>query len=134
MIDIENALFDDLYKTLKAADENVDITDEYEPESPSFPVVTVYIRSEGEPYKMIDSSRRMRGVNIFVEVSAYASRATGFKTKSKELIAIVCDRMKELGFALSMCDPIPNRKSDQIYRYTARFVGIADDKNTIYRR
>ena len=98
MTDIENELFDDLYTTVKEAFPEADVTDEYNPEDAKFPVVTVIIRNEGEPPRMIDSSRRMRGVNVFAEINAYASRATGYKSVSKKIIALVCDRMKELGF------------------------------------
>lgn len=134
MIDLENALFDDIFKTVKAAFPDVEVSDEYEPDTATFPVVTVVSRIEGEPPKMIDSSGRMKGVNLFAEINAYASRATGYKTAAKELIALVCDRMKALGFALTMCEPIPNQQSSQVYRYAARFAAVADENNKIYRR
>ena len=134
MIDIENELFDDLYTTVKEAFPEADVTDEYNPEDAKFPVVTVIIRNEGEPPRMIDSSRRMRGVNVFAEINAYASRATGYKSASKKIIALVCDRMKELGFTQTMCEPIPNQQSSQIYRYAARFAATADENHIIYRR
>ena len=134
MIDIENALFDDLYSTVKAAHPEADVSDEYEPEDASFPVVTVVSRIEGEPSAMIDSSGRMKGANVYAEVNAYASRATGYKSAAKALMTLVCDRMKALGFTITMCEPIPNQQSDQIYRYAARFAGVADEKGKIYRR
>lgn len=134
MIDLENPLFDDIYRTVKAAHPEAEVSDEYEPENASFPVVTVISRCEGEPPGMIDSSGRMKGANLFAEINAYASRATGYKAAAKELITLVCDRMKALGFTLTMCEPIPNRQSDQIYRYAARFTAVADENNIIYRR
>lgn len=134
MIDLENALFDDIFKTVKAAFPDVEVSDEYEPDTATFPVMTVVIRIEGEPPKMIDSSGRMKGVNLFAEINAYASRATGYKAVAKELIALVCDRMKALGFTLTMCEPIPNQQSSQVYRYAARFAAVADENNKIYRR
>ncbi len=134
MIDVENKLFDDLYSTVKAAHPEVDVSDEYNPDNAVFPVVTVISRIEGEPPGMIDSSGRMRGANLFAEVNAYASRATGYKSAAKELIALVCDRMKALGFTLTMCEPIPNQQSNQVYRYTARFAAVADENHIIYRR
>lgn len=134
MIDIENALFDDIYKTVKAEYDEADITDEYDPSDAKFPKITVSIRNEGEPYGMIDSSGIMKGANVFVEVNVYASRQTGYKAAAKEIVARICDRMKVIGFTLSMCEPIPNQQSDQIYRYVARFNGMADKNNTIFRR
>ncbi len=134
MIDVENKLFDDLYSTVKAAHPEVDVSDEYNPDNAVFPVVTIISRIEGEPPGMIDSSGRMRGANLFAEVNAYASRATGYKSAAKELIALVCDRMKALGFTLTMCEPIPNQQSNQVYRYTARFAAVADENHIIYRR
>jgi hypothetical protein len=134
MIDIENALFDDIYKTVKAEYDKADITDEYDPSDAKFPKITVSIRNEGEPYGMIDSSGIMKGANVFVEVNVYASRQTGYKATAKEIVARICDRMKVIGFTLSMCEPIPNQQSDQIYRYVARFNGMADKNNTIFRR
>lgn len=133
MIDIENALFDDIYKTVKAAYKDADVTDEYDPSDAKFPKVVASSRCEGEPYGMIDSSGRMKGANIFAEVSVYASRQTGYKAAAKEIIGTICDRMKLLGFTLTLCEPIPNQQSDQIYRYVARFTGMADN-NTIFRR
>ncbi len=134
MIDIENPLFDDLYRTVKAAYPHAEVSDEYEPDSAVFPVVTVVSRNEGEPPAMIDSSGRMRGVNIFAEVNVYASRQTGYKAVAKEIMTLVCDRMKTLGFTLTLCEPIPNQQSSQIYRYAARFTAMADENNKIYRR
>ncbi len=134
MIDIENALFDDIYKTVKAAFEDTDVTDEYDPSDATFPKVTVTSRSEGEPYSMIDSSGRMKGVNVFAEINVYASRQTGYKSAAKKIMMHICDRMKTLGFTLSMCEPIPNQQSDQVYRYAARFTAMADHNNIIYRR
>ncbi len=134
MIDMENALFDDLYKTVKAAFPDAEVSDEYEPESAKFPVVTVVSRNEGEPPGMIDSSGRMRGANLFAEVNVYASRQTGYKAAAKKIVTLICDRMKTLGFTLTMCEPIPNQQSNQIYRYAARFTAMADENNIIYRR
>lgn len=134
MIDIENALFADIYALVKEKYPDADVTDEYEPTGAVFPKVTVLSRDEGEVVRLIDSSGVCVCANYFVEINVYATAETGFKAAAKAIVNTVCDRMKELGFTRTLCEPIPNQQASKIYRYVARFTAAVDRSGIIYRR
>jgi hypothetical protein len=70
---------------------------------------------------------------LMYQVDVYSNRVYGKKTECRKIMAEIDDAMAGMGFTRTTMTPVPNMNDATIYRLTARYTVLADEKYT-YRR
>lgn len=133
MIDVESQVFTAVYNAVIAQYPLAEIVGEAEPFAAKFPCVTVVEDDNSTYERTLDADAIERHAQIAYTVNVYSNLASGAKTQSKTIMAIVDGVMQGMGFVRRMNQPIPNA-DEGIYRRVARYDGILSENYTMYRR
>lgn len=134
MIDIEMTVIGEIMKPLREKyGQGIYITGETITGVPSrFPAVciretdnTVYTKSRDENIE--------NHCTLLYEVDVFSNLEKNRKKQAKEIIEIIDNAFKQIGFTRNLCEPIVNLSNATIYRIKARFTGVADKQYRIYR-
>ena len=131
MIDIESRIATKVKEQLPSG---VDISDPYDKNARTLPLVTLSQIENSIYERFINSAQIENAVNVTIEVNVYSNKTNGKKTECKNIMKIVDDVMTELGFTRTMCRPTPNLEDATVYRITARYRAVVDSDFKIYRR
>ena len=134
MINVENEIFSDVVTYVREKRPDVSMTGEYVKSPSSFPHISL-IEMDNSVYRNTQTSDEYENhVVVMYEVNVYSNKTKGKKTECKEIISILDERMRFLGFTRTFLQPVPNMDDATIYRMTARYTAIISKDKQIYRR
>lgn len=134
MIDIETQVYAAVEAVVRAEYPNIFMVGEYVASPTSFPCVS-FVETANAVYRNgISSSRYENQTAVTYEVNVYSNKTSGKKAECKRIIALIDEKMDELGFTRRSLDTIPNLSDASIYRMVGRYRAIVDTNEIIYRR
>lgn len=134
MIDIESELFTEISTVVRNTFPKAFVTGEYVDAPPAFPCVSFIEMGNAVYRRTSDSGNIENHASLTYEVNVYSNLTKGKKSQAKAIMAVIDERMSQLGFTRMMLDPVPNVMDASIYRMIGRYRGIADKDHIIYRR
>lgn len=135
MIDIENIVFNQLATALRAAyGQTFFVAGEYVRAPASLPAVTIEEKANSVYRRSQDSSGDENHARIMYEVNVYSNKPVGKKAQCKEILSLIDNEFRALGFIREMRNSIPNLEDATIYRLVARYTAVVSKDNKIYRR
>lgn len=134
MIDIETEVFNSVAIKVRAAYPKVYMVGEYVKTPSSFPCVSL-VEVDNQVWKNSRSSTETENhAQVMYEVQVFTNDTKGKKSKCREIIGVVDDALKHLGFTRTLLNPIPNEEDATIYRMVGRYRALVGKDSTIYRR
>lgn len=133
MIDIEPEVFDTVKKRVTGKFPEVDMASEYVPVPSRFPHVSLYEADNHVFSGTQDTSHTERHAVLMYQADAYSNKVSGKKTECRKIMAELDAAMSDMGFTRTSMTPVPNMNDATIYRLTARYTALADEKYN-YRR
>lgn len=134
MIDIENEVFSEVAKKLRAKYSKIFVTGEYVKSPPSFPCVSI-VEIDNAVYRRTQTtSYQENHVAVTYEVNVYSNKTKGKKAECKEIIGLIDETLMSLNFNRTMLEPVPNQADATIYRMLGRYRALVSKDKMIYRR
>lgn len=134
MIDIENEVFSTVATQVRATYPKIYMVGEYVKSPSQFPCVSL-VEVDNQVYRNSRSSSEIENhAQIMYEVNVFTNDTKGKKAKCKEILGVVDDEMRKLGFTRTLLNPVPNEEDATIYRMVGRYRAIVGKDSTIYRR
>lgn len=134
MIDIENEVFSTVATQVRATYPKIYMVGEYVKSPSQFPCVSL-VEVDNQVYRNTRSSSEIENhAQIMYEVNVFTNDTKGKKAKCKEILGVVDDEMRKLGFTRTLLNPVPNEEDATIYRMVGRYRAIVGKDSTIYRR
>ena len=134
MIDIETEVFNSVATKVRAAYPKAYMVGEYVKTPSSFPCVSL-VEVDNQVWKNSRSSTETENhAQVMYEVQVFTNDTKGKKSKCREIIGVVDDALKHLGFTRTLLNPIPNEEDATIYRMVGRYRALVGKDSTIYRR
>ena len=134
MIDVENAVFNNVSATLREKYNDIYMVGEYVKTPPRFPCVSL-MEMDNKSYQQTENSGSSENhVSVMYEVNIYSNKTTGKKSECKAIAALVDEQMLALGFARTMLQPIPNFDDATIYRMVGRYSAVISKDKVFFRR
>ena len=134
MIDIENAVFNQVATRVREVFPDIFMVGEYVNSPSSFPAVSLIETDNSTRVETIDSGSNENHANVMYEVNVYSNKTVGKKSECKAIIALIDEEMLAMGFSRSTLTPVPNEYDSTIYRMVGRYRAAVSSNNTIYRR
>lgn len=134
MINIDDRVFAIVFEAVKAVAPEAQICDPHIASPSIFPCVTVQLADNATTPSVIGSRNKARYARITYQVEVYSNKDNGKKSECYKIMAAISDALILRNFQQIVMTPTPNLKDASIYRLTARFQVIADNKNKTYRR
>lgn len=135
MIDIENIVFDTVAKALRAAFPGIFVVGEAVAIPATFPVATLVEDDNSMYQRSLDSSGEENHAQIMYTANVYSNKSSGKKTETKAIMALIDEKMCDLGFVRVGSGPVEMPNADaSIYRMTARYRATVSKDKTVYRR
>ena len=134
MINIENAVFNQVATKVREVFPNIFMTGEYVKSPPTFPAVSLIETDNSTRADTVDSGSNENHANVMYEVNVYSNKTTGKKSECKEIITLIDDELLAMGFTRSTITPVPNEYDSTIYRMVARYRAAVSSDHKIYRR
>lgn len=134
MIDIENEVFSTVATQVRATYPKIYMVGEYVKSPSQFPCVSL-VEVDNQVYRNTRSSSEIENhAQIMYEVNVFTNDTKGKKAKCKEILGVVDDEMRKLGFTRTLLNPVPNEEDATIYRMVGRYRAIVGKDSTVYRR
>ena len=134
MIDIENAVFNQVATKVRDAFPDIFMVGEYVHSPSSFPAVSIVEMENSTRIETIDSGSNENHANVMYEVNVYSNKTVGKKSECKAIISLIDEEMLAMGFSRSTLTPVPNEYDSTIYRMVGRYRAAVSSKHEIYRR
>ena len=134
MIDIENAVFNQVATRVRGVFQDIFMVGEYVNSPASFPAVSLVEMDNATRIETIDSGSNENHANVMYEVNVYSNKTVGKKSECKAIIALIDEEMLAMGFSRSTLTPVPNEYDSTIYRMVARYRAAVSSAHEIYRR
>lgn len=133
MIDVENAVFSPLAKTLRAAFPGINVSSTYVHAPTSFPHVSIVEQDNYQTSERLDTSEQERFATLMYQVDVYSDKSNGKKALCRSIMAVIDETLYRQNFTRLSLTPVPNMENANIYRLTARY-RVETDGTTFYRR
>lgn len=131
MIDIETKIYSPLATALMAEYSDIFVTSEPVP-TPGKPLVVGIVQQDNYmTIRHLDNSGRERFATVMFQIDVYCNLQSGKKSKAKEVMNFIDERMFTLNFTRIALTPLPSPDTGY-YRYTARYRAETDGE-TMYR-
>lgn len=132
---VENEIFSTCTDMLKAFDPEVETISSQEHIPESLPCVSIYENSNLPYEPSRDSCSSEKNSIIEYQVDIYTNDVNGKKERAQGYRDAIAVFFKRMGFARTLCGPIPNYTNPAVYRITMRFSAIINkNKETNNRR
>lgn len=135
MIDIENAIFTEVYNTLVAEGyTGIKMYSSYENEPAKFPCVYMVMADDYVLSK--DSSRTERLVDINFDISVFSAKTAGKKAEAKSIMAVIDDTMRLYGFKRTFSQPldVSDKNNTSLCQLLNRYEAQVDDRGFTHSR
>ena len=129
MIDVEDAVFDAVYRSVKDHVPEGCFESVYVPNPSMFPFATLMEMDNITDTAHQSNVQRDEYAVLTYEANVYAMS----KLECRDVMNALDKAMIHLGFTRSFMQFIPNLADNTIFRYTARYRAAADHNNVIYR-
>ena len=133
MIDIESDVYDLVSQAVLADYPNALVVGKETRMPTKFPCVSIVEADNYTLDRTQDSGSNENHVSLMYSVNIYSNKAKGGKSECKAILAIVDDLLIRKGFTRTACVPISLDDATK-FRYTVRYMAVADKNKTIYRR
>ncbi len=110
------------------------IRDTYQPVSAKFPLLTLRVVGHAVYEATVDSGSLENHAVIDVEMEVFTNAEGVKKNQAWEIMDTADGAIRAMGFVRKSCIPTPNLADSTIYRLTARYRGVVDENNNVYRR
>lgn len=132
MLDAESEIFTEVANALRARFDGISVYGE-EVESPaSFPCVT-FVQTDNFTYKRtMTAENEEKHVSAAFVANAYSNSLPLGKQQCKEMISVIDEIMRGVGFVRTLSEPIPNYERT-ISRRTARWNGLIGADGYVYK-
>ena len=134
MIDIENAVYNQVAMKVREVFPDIFMAGEYVKTPSSFPAVSLVEMDNSTRVETIDSGSNENHANVMYEVNVYSNKTVGKKTECKEIMALIDEELLQMGFSRSTLTPVPNENDSTVYRMVARYRATVSSDFKIYRR
>ena len=114
--------------------DTVTIRDTYQPIAAKFPLLTLRVMNHAVYEATVDSGSLENHAVIDVEVEVFTNAEGVKKNQAWEIMDAADFAVRSMGFVRKSCVPTPNLADSTVYRLTARYRGVVDEKNNVYRR
>lgn len=98
-----------------------------------FPCLTLVEDDNATYERSQDTDLTEHHATLLYTANVYSNKTSGAKQECKAIMALVDDKMQQMGFTRLFCNQIKNLDS-KIYRMTARYRAIVSTDYRIYRR
>ena len=134
MIDIENAVFNQIATAVREVYPGIFIAGEYVKAPTSFPAIMLCEVDNAVLRRTQNTGGMENHAWVTYELNVYSNKKNGKKDECREIVALIDTQMAALGFTRMMLNPVPNMEDATIYRMTGRYRAVIDNNNNIYRR
>lgn len=134
MIDVEADVFDRVAEAILAEFPGASVDSRNVSAPASFPAVSLVETGNVPLLSREDSSGEENAVALTYTLNVFSNSLTDSKGECRRIVAIASDEMRAMNMTRTMCEPIDNVVDPTIYRIVARFTGLADKNNVMYRR
>ena len=134
MIDIENAVFNQVAMRVREAFPDIFMAGEYVKSPPFFPAVSLVEMDNSTRIETIDSGSNENHANVMYEVNVYSNKTTGKKSECKAIMSLIDEEMLAMGFSRATLTPVPNENDSTIYRMVGRYRATVSSDHKIFRR
>ena len=129
MIDVEDAVFDAVYRSVSKLVPKGCFKSVYVPNPSKFPFATLMEMDNITDTAHQSNVQRDEYAILTYEANVYATNKAG----CRNVMNALDNAMIHLGFTRTFMQFIPNLADNTIFRYTARYRAAADHDNVIYR-
>lgn len=134
MIDVENDVFSEVAKKVRAKFPNIYVTGEYVKSPPSFPCISL-VEIDNATFRNSQTTESQENhVAVTYEVNVYSNKTKAKKAECKEIVAFIDEILMGLNFTRIMLEPVPNQNDATIYRMLGRYRAVVSRNKTIFRR
>ena len=133
MIDIEFAVYNAVTSDLKLMYPDVFATGDLSASPARFPAVSI-VEINNSVLMSARTAEIENAVSIAYEVNVYSNKVGYNKIEAKEILAVIDESFKKLGFSRTFCNPVQNLEDKNIYRIVSRYEAIVDRDFWIYQK
>ncbi|MCQ2544313.1 MAG: hypothetical protein MJ126_09135 [Lachnospiraceae bacterium] len=130
MIDVENLVITKIREQVKTIYPDVAITSKITDVPSSFPCISIQEEDNSIYAKSQDATGAEYHAKVMYSVNVYSNKEQGNKAEAKDLMSVVDNAFRNIGFNRTMKSPVPNRDVS-IYRITARYEAIVAESQEI---
>lgn len=134
MINVEAEIFAYVSKALHEKYSNIYITGEYVKKPPQFPCVYLLEADNQAYFSTRTTESNENHVQVVYEADVFSNKKSARKSECREILALIDEKMMELGFTRTLLTPVPNYEDATIYRLAARYRAVISKDKVIYRR
>lgn len=135
MVDIENEVFSTVATALRDEITGIFVSGEAIAAPSSFPAVTLVEQDNSTYQRSLDSSGSEKHAVVMYEANAYSNLGSGKKKQTRAIMAIIDDKMQDMGFVRIGSSPAEVPNADKtIYRMVARYRATVSKDKKIHRR
>lgn len=131
MIDIETDVFDTVAKVVREKYPGIFMSGEQTNSPASFPAVTI-VEQDNSVYQKMRTTAIENAVQVMYEVNVFSNLSGYKKQQAKEILTVIDGEFEKMGFTRTFREPVDNLQDGSIYRYVARYEGVADKDFWIY--
>lgn len=131
MIDVESRLFTIVKDTIQRSYPDIEVSSVPTLSPPSFPFVNFYEADNSTYERTRDSSNKEKYASVMYSLNIYSNSENGKKTEARSIFNLIDEQLVLRG--LQRTSAIPIVEVD-VYRITARYVGVVDSDFKFYRR
>lgn len=134
MNDVEVELFDEVASAVLAKHPDAFVSSEHVEVPPHFPAVSVIETDNVTDVRSEDSSGEEVRSALVYTVNVYSNAEGRAKGECKGIVGIVSRVMRSCNMTRTMCSVVDNARDPTVYRMVARYTGLVDQDQVMYRR
>lgn len=134
MIDFSNAIITEVAAELAKTYPDMPVYSDTIPAPPSLPCVALVEIDNYTTRSTLDSSGKENHADVMWQVDVYSNLSSGRKTQCMEILNIIDNKLREMGFTRIMREQTPNPSDTTIYRVTARYQARISKDFVIFAR
>lgn len=132
MIDVEFAVYNAVTSDLKLIYPDIFATGDLSSSPAKFPAVSI-VEINNSVFISARTNNIENAVSVSYEVNVYSNKTGYNKIEAKEILAVVDNSFRNLGFTRTFSNPIQNLEDKNIYRIVARYEATIDKDFWIYQ-
>lgn len=132
MIDVENQVFDNVAKALRAKFKGIWVVSCDTDAPAKFPAVCFWEMSNVADESTQTAHSRENRAELIFQGSTFSNLEKGAKQQCRKIVAVIDEVMEKLGFIRIFGQPVPNPADTTVYRYISRYKGVVDKDGYVY--
>ena len=131
MIDVEDIIFDRIYRAIIAEYPTASIASEYVRQPEKFPHVSVVEQYNATNVSAASLSKIDNAADLMYEVDVYTNIEPGKKQQAKSIINIINQEFSDMGFIRQTPNIVPNLNDSTIYRVNVRYERVLGNEEEV---